>query len=404
MVALAIISFVRSCGPRRADAGATTKSRGGRGSADVRRDPAGGRDGDALAVGRDRACGNRQAVRRHDRAARHRPRRPCRRVHHHPRALRAAENPRCCASSPASRRRAPARVAIDGAPVDGLPPDRRDIAMVFQSYALYPHLTVAENIAVPLRMRRLTRLQRLPGAGVAPGVRRTRAGIAEAVQAVAGTLRIESLLQRKPGAALGRPEAARGTGARHGAPASRLPDGRAAQQSRRRAACAHAGGDRPAPPAAWRDFRLRDARPGRGDDHVGSRRGHSGWRVAPDRLAGRSSIATPTISPSPSSSARHASMSCRPRRPQPVSICWVLRSPLASGLPVGTRLQVGIRPERLAESGAGARTFAGRLVYRENLGSDLFLHVALDGAAGAVDRALRSDRQGRPVARRYGAR
>ena len=44
-------------------------------------------------------------------------------------------------------------VAIDGLSMDGLAPDRRDIAMVFQSYALYPHLTVAENIAVPLRMR-----------------------------------------------------------------------------------------------------------------------------------------------------------------------------------------------------------------------------------------------------------
>jgi ABC-type sugar transport system ATPase subunit len=55
-------------------------------------------------------------------------------------------------------------VAIDGQSVDGRPPDERDIAMVFQSYALYPHLTVAENIAVPLRMNRLNWLQRLPAA------------------------------------------------------------------------------------------------------------------------------------------------------------------------------------------------------------------------------------------------
>ena len=68
-------------------------------------------------------------------------------------------------------------VAIDGRGVDALPPDRRDIAMVFQSYALYPHLTVAENIAVPLRMRRLTRLQRLPGAGLVPGVQIGRAHV-----------------------------------------------------------------------------------------------------------------------------------------------------------------------------------------------------------------------------------
>src|SRR5215468_4817675 len=44
--------------------------------------------------------------------------------------------------------------------LDGLRPKHRDVAMVFQSYALYPHMTVAQNIAVPLRMRRLTSWQR----------------------------------------------------------------------------------------------------------------------------------------------------------------------------------------------------------------------------------------------------
>ena len=65
-------------------------------------------------------------------------------------------------------------VAIDGLSVDGLPPDRRDIAMVFQSYALYPHLTVAENIAVPLRMRRT---RRSASGAPAPARRPRRPGI-----------------------------------------------------------------------------------------------------------------------------------------------------------------------------------------------------------------------------------
>lgn len=46
-------------------------------------------------------------------------------------------------------------VEIDGRDVTGLPPEQRDIAMMFQSYALLPHLTVAENVRFPLRMRHI---------------------------------------------------------------------------------------------------------------------------------------------------------------------------------------------------------------------------------------------------------
>ena len=46
------------------------------------------------------------------------------------------------------------RVEIAGREITALPPERRDIAMMFQSYALLPHLSVAENVRFPLRMRR----------------------------------------------------------------------------------------------------------------------------------------------------------------------------------------------------------------------------------------------------------
>src|SRR5689334_13024203 len=50
-------------------------------------------------------------------------------------------------------------VLIDGRRMNDLPPQRRDLAMVFQSYALYPHMTVAENVAYPLRVRKVDRDQ-----------------------------------------------------------------------------------------------------------------------------------------------------------------------------------------------------------------------------------------------------
>jgi multiple sugar transport system ATP-binding protein len=65
--------------------------------------------------------------------------------------------------------------------VNAVPPGQRDIAMVFQSYALYPHMTVGENIAYPLKKRRVGKVDR------------------EAkVKAVAETLHLSALLDRKP--------------------------------------------------------------------------------------------------------------------------------------------------------------------------------------------------------------
>jgi multiple sugar transport system ATP-binding protein len=76
----------------------------------------------------------------------------------------------------------------------------RNIAMVFQSYALYPHLTAGQNIAVPLAMRKLSGAQRLPFIGaLLPGQRQICADIQRQVQAMAVSLKIDHLLDRKPG-------------------------------------------------------------------------------------------------------------------------------------------------------------------------------------------------------------
>ncbi len=47
-------------------------------------------------------------------------------------------------------------ILLDGRPVERLPPEKRNIGFVFQNYALFPHMTVAENIAFPLQCRKIT--------------------------------------------------------------------------------------------------------------------------------------------------------------------------------------------------------------------------------------------------------
>src|SRR5262245_29256198 len=73
-------------------------------------------------------------------------------------------------------------ILIGNRDVTYLPPKQRDVAMVFQNYALYPYLTVAANIGFPLRMAHIRKSER------------------EArVRALAGLLGLSELLDRKPG-------------------------------------------------------------------------------------------------------------------------------------------------------------------------------------------------------------
>src|SRR2546422_5332524 len=73
------------------------------------------------------------------------------------------------------------RILIDETVVNELPPMDRDIAMVFQNYALYPHMSVYDNMAFGLKMRKFE-----------------RAEIGKRVQAAAEILGIQNLLARKP--------------------------------------------------------------------------------------------------------------------------------------------------------------------------------------------------------------
>src|SRR5262249_31596526 len=153
-------------------------------------------------------------------------------------------------------------ISIGDRVVNDLPPKDRDIAMVFQNYALYPHMTVAENLAFGLKLRK------------AP-----KAEISRRVGEAARLLGLEQYLSRKP-AALSGGEGERGAMGRAvvreppavlgGRAAARGAGGfvvdRAAVQPRRQAAGVHAGGAEPAARTARHHHRVRDARPGGGDD------------------------------------------------------------------------------------------------------------------------------------------
>ncbi len=51
------------------------------------------------------------------------------------------------------------QIILDGRPINNVPPHKRDIGVVFQNYALFPHMTVAENLAFPLEMRKIPRAE-----------------------------------------------------------------------------------------------------------------------------------------------------------------------------------------------------------------------------------------------------
>lgn len=91
-------------------------------------------------------------------------------------------------------------VIIGGANMNATRPSERDLAMVFQSYALYPHLTVRQNIQTPLRLRDLGFWERAPLIGAAmPGRRDKMTALNAHVDDVAQVLKIAHLMDRKPG-------------------------------------------------------------------------------------------------------------------------------------------------------------------------------------------------------------
>ncbi len=92
-------------------------------------------------------------------------------------------------------------IRLQGRMVETLPPFRRDLGLVFQDYALFPHMSVAENVGFGLRMRRVP-----------------RAEIAAASPDALALVQLAGLGERRPLQAVRRPASARGPGPRAGDP------------------------------------------------------------------------------------------------------------------------------------------------------------------------------------------
>ena len=140
-------------------------------------------------------------------------------------------------------------IYIGGEVVNDLPPKDRDIAMVFQNYALYPHMTSFENMAFGLKLRKFSKdeiRQPCRPRRAHPRHHRTAGPAAE------GAVR--------------RPAPARRDGPRDRAQSEGVPVRRAAVEPRRQAARADAHRDQARAPEGEDHDGLRHPRPGRGDD------------------------------------------------------------------------------------------------------------------------------------------
>jgi multiple sugar transport system ATP-binding protein len=293
-------------------------------------------------------------------------------------------------------------VLIDGAPVDHLRPHERRVAMVFQSYALYPHMRVFGNIALPLVMSRLNVFERLPLLrALSPRRRRIMPEIAREVQAVAEQLQIAALLDRRPGqlsggqrqrVALGRAMVRRPAAFLMDEPLSNL-DAKLRVHMRTELADLHA---RLAATFIYVTHDQVEAmtmsnRVAMMDNGAILQLGHPGELYArPASVKVAQFIGTPAINLLPA----------RVGEGQAVEL-FGMELPIHVRQPTGARLTLGVRPESIAAAPVGATprngqiVLVGRLHRSENLGAEHILHVDLAApASGSVTCKVSTEPEG----------
>lgn len=281
-------------------------------------------------------------------------------------------------------------VRLGDVDIGGRRPAERDLAMVFQSYALYPHLTVFDNIAVPLRMRRLSNLQRLPlVGGLVPGARAIDRKIRGDVAATAEMLGLAALLDRRPGqlsggqrqrVAVGRAIVREPHAFLLDEPLSNL-DAKLRVHMRSEIAALHR--------------RL-------GATFVYVTHDQAEAMTMSDRIAVMMDghivqVGTPDAVYSDPRDLRVAEFVGSPKinlLPAAVDEDGSVRmlgapTPVRVAHPVGAALRVGLRPEALRVDREGP--IVGRIVHLENLGSEVFVHLAVEGCGAPV--VSRHDRE-----------
>ena len=161
------------------------------------------------------------------------------------------------------------RILLEGKDVSRVPPYRRNVNTVFQHYALFPHMSVYDNVAFGPRSQKLA------------GGRRRRSGWRSCWRWSGCT----QFAAPQAGPALRRPAAAGGAGAGAGQLPQRAPARRAARRARPEAAPGDADRAEADPARGRHHLHLRDPRPGRGADDVGPDRGDERGPGRADRLA-----------------------------------------------------------------------------------------------------------------------
>ena len=222
---------------------------------------------------------------------------------------------------------------IGGTKVNDKAPRDRNLAMVFQNYALYPHLTVVENMAFPLRLKKVA-----------------DAEVDRRVREAAEDARAHRAPRAQAGEPVRRPAPARGDGPGDHPRGRGLPVRRAAVEPRRQAPRSDAHRDLRLQKRLGVDDRVRHPRPGRGDDARRPGRACCA-RASSSRSARRASCTTRRSTSSwPASSVAadelHAGRR-RGRRPAP-AVRWIGKDALDVPDLAGKELLIaGLRPEHL---------------------------------------------------------